>query len=422
MWSKIKGWFGGGGGDGGADGADGGGGDSRGPKARWLEPEDPGNPFGVRLLDLMANLSMVSMTRDPELARRAVSWRPGTHREVAVELDAPVVPCACRFPVVGALPDGLLFRPLQMEDKWVLVYRDGVIAAARSWTGETGAVARVTHEGDALVVNELRVSEASGLSMWGDAATTFEWLVRTHALGERIPLPVSAQGADLLHATPLVGFPVFGRHLFCAAVDYEMGEPARPLVSDGDLVAAVAAGDAAAVDALLEAGADVDAPCSFGPGASVLHLAIHLHPELVGPLIAAGASVDSASFRGSTAIMAACAAGADASTVERLLAAGADLHAADRLGFTALHVAAQFGRDALMELLVEHGADLEARTAEGYAPVHVAAGTGQGAAIEWLIARGMDMSLDSPRGTALEIARSEGHAALAERLASRAGR
>ena len=52
----------------------------------------------------------------------------------------------------------------------------------------------------------------------------------------------------------------------------------------------------------------------------------------------------------------------------------------------------------------------------GRAPV--AAGAGQVAAIEWLIARGMDMSLDSPRGTALEIARSEGHAALVERLAS----
>jgi len=93
-------------------------------------------------------------------------------------------------------------------------------------------------------------------------------------------------------------------------------------------------------------------------------------------------------------------------------------YAADQLGFTALHVAAQFGRDMLMELLVERGADLEARTAEGYAPEHVAAGAGQVAAIEWLIARGMDMSLDSPRGTALEIARSEGHAALVERLAS----
>lgn len=67
-------------------------------------------------------------------------------------------------------------------------------------------------------------------------------------------------------------------------------------------------------------------------------------------------------------------------------------YAADQLGFTALHVAAQFGRDMLMELLVERGADLEARTAEGYAPEHVAAGAGQVAAIEWLIARGMDIA------------------------------
>jgi hypothetical protein len=33
-----------------------------------MDQDDPGNPFGVRLLDLMENLQMTSTTTDPALA------------------------------------------------------------------------------------------------------------------------------------------------------------------------------------------------------------------------------------------------------------------------------------------------------------------------------------------------------------------
>ncbi len=411
MWSKLKGWFGGGNGNDGEGRTP-----KKGPKARWLEPDDPGNPFGVRLLDLMENLSMLATTQSREAAARAVGWKPGMQGEISISLDAPVIDCELRFPSARNLPEGLIYRPTEMEDKWVLVYRSGVLAAARSWTGETGAVAQATLENDTLVVRQLRVSDASGLDMFGDPVRTFEWMVRTHALGERIPLPVSVQGAEALYSAPLAGFSLFGRHLFCAAVDYTLGESSERLVSDGDLVAAVASGDETALDALLSPGVDVDAPCSFGPGAPALHLAIHLHPELVERLLEAGASVESSSFHGSTALMAACSAGAEPALLKQLLERGADLKRTDKLGFTPLHVAAQFGRDALVSILAEQGADIEARTKKGHAPQHIAAGNGHLAVLERLMAHGMDMALDSPGGTILDIANAEGHTELVKRL------
>ena len=36
-------------------------------KATWLEADSPTNPFGVRLLSLMANLQMQSFTKDQEV-------------------------------------------------------------------------------------------------------------------------------------------------------------------------------------------------------------------------------------------------------------------------------------------------------------------------------------------------------------------
>ena len=408
IWSKLKGYFGGDEGDGP---------EPRQPSAPWLAADAPGNPFGVPLLDLMANLGMLSTTKDPAQAARAVGWRAGMQREIAVDIDGEARPCALRIPAAANLCEGMLYRPEQMEDKWVFAYRDGRLAAARSWTGETVAVARVEHDGSALVASELIYAESSGLDLFGDPVATFEWLVRVHALRERVPLPVSPEGAALLEAQPLMGFSLYGRQLFCAAVDFELGTPRGRLYSDGDLAAAVAAGDAGRLAEVLAAGAYVDAPCSFGEGGTALHVAIHLHRELIAPLLAAGADASAATDRGSTPLMAAAASGASRSVLAQLAEAGADVIAADQLGFTALHVAAQFGNVESLEALVELGGDLGARTTSDLAVVHIAAGAGQRSAIQWLLDRGEDTTLPSPLGTPVEIARAEGHDEIAALLA-----
>jgi Ankyrin repeats (3 copies)/Ankyrin repeat len=389
------------------------------PKGHWRDADDPGNPFGVRLLDLMQNLEMTSTTSDPNIAARAVSWRAGAHREIDVDLKGTARPCELRYPAPSELPAGMLYRPQQMEDKWVLAYRDGRVAAARSWTGQTMAVARARHGRETLVLTELTFAEDSGFDALGDAVAAFDWLVRTHALESRVPFPASVEGIQVLAAQPLVGFSLYGRHLFCAAVDYEFGEPGGRLHTDGDLVAAVAAGDAERLAAAIAQGAPVNAPCRFNEGATALHLAIHLHPELVEPLLAAGADVNAASLRGSTPLMCAASAGAQRRLLDRLIEAGADVYAADERGFAAVHVAAQFGRPEVLEALVEHGATLSATTERGLTPLHVAAGTGQRKVVEWLVAHGVDPNTTSPLGEPLTIAEGNGHEEVAHFLRTR---
>lgn len=85
-------------------------------RPRWLAPNDPGNPFGVELLNLMGNLKYMATTTDPAIAERSVSWRAGHHGRVGRPVGQLVeVDCDLTFPAAEELPDGILFRPECME-------------------------------------------------------------------------------------------------------------------------------------------------------------------------------------------------------------------------------------------------------------------------------------------------------------------
>ena len=46
-------------------------------------------------------------------------------REIDVDLFGATHPCELRYQAGAELPEGLLYLPTAMEDKWVLAYRDG---------------------------------------------------------------------------------------------------------------------------------------------------------------------------------------------------------------------------------------------------------------------------------------------------------
>jgi hypothetical protein len=178
--------------------------------AEWLAADDPGNPFDVPILDLMSNLGVTSTTQDPALAERSVSWRAGQHERLAWKLDGERFSCDLSYDAATSLPDGMLFVPAAMEDKWVIAWRHGKIAAARSWTGATEAIGEAHLEAGRLRISSLSIAASSTLRALGDPVGTFDWLIKSHALNERIPLPVSAEGAEILRGVPLASFGPFG--------------------------------------------------------------------------------------------------------------------------------------------------------------------------------------------------------------------
>ena len=411
LWDTVRGWFG----DApvAAAGADSGA--ARLPAARWLAADN--NRFGVPVLDLHAVLGdFISTSRDPEQAEMAVSWGARTGAGLNVELT-PRIETACdlALPAAADLPDGLCFVPATMEDKWVLAWRDGHLVAARSWTGEVQAVARATHTGETLRIEHLAIA-AGPLAEYGDPVQVFEWLVRTHALGEVHPLPVFEETAAVLAAKPATVFGAFGRKAVAAAKVWRPGPPTRPLRTDGAVSLAVRQEDPDRLRTLAAEGHSLDSPGTFD-GYTPLHIAaVKGALPLVEQLLALGATPDPASVTGATPLVAGIVHGAGTPVLDRLIAAGADPSVTNQDGFGILHAAAEVGRPELVPWALGHGAELEGRTGRVQTALHIAAGLGHVEVVQALLAAGADASADSPWGTPHQVATAEGHTAVVAAL------
>lgn len=126
------------------------------------------------------------------------------------------------------------------------------------------------------------------------------------------------------------------------------------------------------VDALIEAGADLDAPSgeSYRKGNSALHYAgSNPNPAVTAILLEAGADVNARSVRARTPLHEAAANASDPGVIELLVEGGADVNARDANGYTPLHSAAWFNhRPEIATALIAAGADVNARDPDDYVP------------------------------------------------------
>lgn len=158
------------------------------------------------------------------------------------------------------------------------------------------------------------------------------------------------------------------------------------------LANAVESQDAAAVAALLEKKADIQA--AQADGMTALHWAVRQDDSnLVKRLIAAGSDVKAANRYGVTPLAVACTGG-NADIVEQLLASGADPHGALPGGETALMTAARTGRIGPVKSLLARGANVNAREHKGQTSLMWAAAEGNAEVVDALLASGAD-----PRAT-----------------------
>jgi ankyrin repeat protein len=145
-------------------------------------------------------------------------------------------------------------------------------------------------------------------------------------------------------------------------------------------------GSFAAVAALLEHGAEVNAKDTHG--CTPLHSAIYGHHTAVARfLLDRGADANAARSEGATPLYYAAKAG-DTNLVSLLLARGAKPHVPTGVGYIPLHAAVQGEHTAVAEMLVAAGASVEAGDRDGYTPLHLAAKAGNRTMAEWLLNHG----------------------------------
>ena len=111
-----------------------------------------------------------------------------------------------------------------------------------------------------------------------------------------------------------------------------------------------------------------------------LHLAAYFgHGDAVDALLEARADVRaySTNDEGNTALHAALAGRRDHRIVSRLLASGAEVNARAAGGYTPLHIAAFHDDVGVVETLLAHGAAADAREDQGRTPLAIAEDQGQ---------------------------------------------
>lgn len=129
--------------------------------------------------------------------------------------------------------------------------------------------------------------------------------------------------------------------------------------ADLRLVESAERNDAAAMEALLSEGVDVNA--AQPDGATALHWAAHWDAvDMTGHLLRAGAAVDTVNELGVSPLSVACRNGS-AEMVKTLLSGGADARAAEPSGETVLMTCARTGSLDAVERLLAGGADPNAR-------------------------------------------------------------
>lgn len=176
------------------------------------------------------------------------------------------------------------------------------------------------------------------------------------------------------------------------------------------LIRATLFGDAAAVRAVIEAGAKVDQQDrSAGP---IHYAAQQSKLAVVTMFVNAGADIEARGFDGQTPLMLAThwyyyEGDAPLQVTELLLEHGADLHVLDDAGRTALSHAAEHGNPDIVQSLIDAGAEIHAADMEGRTALMFAADLGSAEAIEVLLATGANPHVvDNAGETALDIAKA----------------
>lgn len=405
--------------------------DPHAPGVQWMTADQ--TPFGVVLIDVapMARAAR-SSPKHPEqaqAARRALEAETGARfADWSAPSDAIRTPCSLVFSVdPGGPPEGALFRPRVLEEKWGLYVCGDRIIGVRSWTAQPAFELTVERRGTSCCITQITGDLGSPPSLADDPdhrSRVIDFMLRSHGLGEILPAPLppnsrSQARSHLAHHL----FQRFGRRALAGTeADMRQPRPTRPLRVDTPVWLAAAHGDVSALKAALAKGIDPHIPGVFD-GTTPLHAAAGLGATpCVRILLDHGVPVDMSDESGTTPLLrAARQHGAPVDDcVALLLSRGATPHARLEDGTTALHLATQAGRGRTVAHLLAAGAEADPLDGRGFSPLHSAAELGIVHLVDTLLQAGADPSreVSTPNGpvTPLLLASTRGHTEVCQRL------
>lgn len=430
------------------------------PKLEWIRGAQ--SPFGIDVLDLRAvALTVVSTSRNPEAALTAMSYGERsvcdfemTDEEIQEKLPCNIDLCESSasqyaYACVRPLPNGDLFLPEAMEDKWAIYLSGTRLYFVRSWTATVAMVVdtHIVHGSDCDTLQLQRVHTTQNM-VDADASNTWsfghfiDFLMRSHVLTQHFAVAPLLMGAELggdddeanLATLAARSFSLFGKRALIAARSDDFAghyDPANcpvhgatpTLRSNSTLITAVegvcraVTGDhntsqKPASEAQLTklknlaeqafANGEIDCP-GRQLGYSALHIAAVLGcAPVVHLLLEAGASVLARSDSTRTPLHELCSTSSACWSEEvanALIRAGAKDHIEVQSddGTRPIHMAVQTGSIEAVRYLLDCGADINAKSLGGlgFTPLHNAAEQGHAEKVTLLLERGADRTLEA---------------------------
>lgn len=304
-------------------------------------------------------------------------------------------PFQLSYKCTDPLPDGALFIPQAMEDKFAILFKKDKILIIRSWTATIDAVVYVNRIGDTLTLTSLRSVDEKWPKWIG-----LDFLIRSHVLRQVAVAPMSEKKSE----DPNLYFSYFGRRVLFAApaedvAKIEYDTKATPILRT-ESATERALKNREALDKLQRLATEaaekgeLNVPGSFS-GYSILHGACAMaNVELVRFLLKLGADRTVLSDQGHTPFMEACSIPGFSPELGDALLEGAPAGYVDLTGradrTTALHFAAQNSNLPLVEYLVSRGADVNALDKGHFGALHRAAEQGAVEIVKLLLEKGAD--------------------------------
>jgi hypothetical protein len=255
----------------------------------WIESSD--NPWRIKLLDLRpVTQAMLSTSSNPQMASNAVSYggedgtifwgqKPQIDRIIAVNLS---------IAIDGALAPGVLFMPETMEHKWAIYFDGENLIFVRSWLRQVFVVAKTVQVENQLVIKNIS-GEFLGNEEPAFTIAVLNFLLISHSIREIIPAPLPRELELNTRNAGLGHFPLLERwHILEPLMKISFQMQNGKLRSHSLLHIAVARGDVAEIERLIQHGMDVNALAN--DGLTPLHWAIAgEHIEPMQKLLALGA-------------------------------------------------------------------------------------------------------------------------------------
>ncbi|MCS3795399.1 ankyrin repeat domain-containing protein [Niastella sp. OAS944] len=347
-----------------------------------IAPEN--SPWNIPLLDLRPiTLSMLSSSKDPQMATNAVSYggEDGTVFWGQQPLYDKTITTNLVIPIDGYLAPGVLFIPDTMEHKWAIFYTGENLIFVRSWTRRVHVIAKTIQENDQLIIKSI-TGEFMGDEDPAFTKAVLNYLVISHGINEVVPAPLLKELGPNSKEAGLWAFSMFGNMAQVGTFDLNFIPVTNgKLRSHSLLHIAVARGDIDGIEKHISAGIHKNTLAQ--DGLAPLHWAVAGPFEAMEKLLALGADPNVASLEGATPVMNAVQSN-NIDKVNLLLQSGATINHRDDRGFTALHRAAEMGHIDILKVLLAHGADRLIEAEGGHTALSLAQTQNNAAIIELL--------------------------------------